>query len=102
MEYNELITRAQQAAVDAPDADAILAGVHRTMHRRHRQRQVALSTVLVLGVGTALFFAQPSYERHITLAEHVSAHLDTPTTRTPAPLVGYRHSKYNHQIYTLL
>ena len=102
MEYNELITRAQQAAVDAPDADTILSGMHHTLNRRRRQRQAVLSTVLVLVVGASSLLLQPRYESHITLAEQVSAHIDTPATRTPAPLVGYRHSMYNRQIYTLL
>ena len=38
MEYNELITRAQRAAVDSPDTDAILTGMHRTLRRRRQQR----------------------------------------------------------------
>lgn len=102
MEYNELITKAQQASVDAPDTDAILSGMHRTLRRRSRQRQMVLSVVLVFAMGTSVFFLQPHYETHLTLAERVSAHIDTPATRTPAPLVGYRHSMYNRQIYTLL
>ena len=102
MEYNELITRAQQAEVDAPDTDTILSGMYRTLNRRRRQRQVVLSMVLVLVVGASSLFLQPRYESHITLAERVSAHIDTPATKTPAPLVGYRHSVYNRQIYTLL
>lgn len=88
--------------VDAPDTDAILTGVHLTLNRRRRQRQALLSTAVVLVTGVSLFFMQPRYENHITLAECVSAHIDTPATRTPAPLVGYRNSMYNHQIYTLL
>ena len=102
MEYNELITRAQQAAVDVPDTDTILSGMHRTLNCRRRQRQAVLSAVLVLVVGASGLFLQPRYESHITIAEQVSAHIDTPPTQTPAPLVGYRHSMYNRQIYTLL
>ena len=103
MEYNELITRAQRAAVDSPDTDAILTGMHRTLRRRRQQRQTVLSMVLVLAVGTSVFFLQPSpTQQPRTLAECVSLQLDTPPTRTPAPLVGYRHSVYNRQIYTLL
>ena len=102
MEYNELISRVQQVAVDAPDTDTILSGMHRTMNRRRRQRQTVLSSVLVLVMGASGLFLQPRYESHITLAEQVSAHIDTPPTKTPAPLVGYRHSIYYRQIYTLL
>ena len=102
MEYNELIARAQQATFEAPDTDTILSGMHRTLNRRRRQRQAVLSTILVLVVGASGLFLQPRYESHITLAEQVSAHIDTPPTKTPAPLVGYRHSMYNRQIYTLL
>lgn len=102
MEYNELITKAQQVSVDAPDTDAILTGMHRTLRRRQQQRQALFSTLLVLAVGVAVFSFQPRYESHVTLAELVSSRIDTPPTRTPAPLVGYRHSMYNRQIYTLL
>jgi hypothetical protein len=102
MEYNELITKAQQASVDVPDTDAILAGMHRTLRRRRQHWQAVLSMVIVFAIGTAAYFLQPRYETRLTLAECVSAHIDTPPTRTPAPLVGYRHSMYNRQIYTLL
>lgn len=102
MEYNELITKAQQAAVDSPDTDAILTGMHRTLRRRRQQWQALLSVVMLLAVGTSVFFLQPRSETRLTLAECVSAHIDTPSTKTPAPLVGYRHSMYNRQIYTLL
>ncbi len=102
MEYNELITRAQQVSVDTPDTNAILAGMSRTLRRRRRQRQALLSAMGLLVVGVGLLFLQPRHEGHITLAERVSAQIDTPATRTPAPLVGYRHSMYNRQIYTLL
>lgn len=102
MEYNSIIARAQQTPVEAPDADAILSGMRRTLRRRSRQRQMVLSVVLVLAMGTSVFILQPRYETHLTLAECVSAHIDTPATRMPAPLVGYRHSMYNRQIYTLL
>lgn len=102
MDYNELITRAQHAAADAPGTDEILTGMHRTMRYRRRQRQAVLSVALVLVAGMSLLLLKPDYESHITLVESVSAHIDTPVTRTPAPLVGYRNSMYNRQIYTLL
>ena len=102
MEYNELITRVQQASVDVPATDAILTGMHRTLRHRRQQRQALLSLVMLLAVGTSVFFMQPRNETRLTLAECVSAHIDTPPTKTPAPLVGYRHSMYNRQIYTLL
>lgn len=102
MEYTELITRAQQAPVEVPDTDSILGGMHRTLQRRRRQRQAALSMLLVLAVGASAFFMQPRYETSVTLAEQVSARIDTPPTRIPVPLAGYRHSMYNRQIYTLL
>ena len=102
MEYNELITRVQQASVDVPDTDAILTGMHRTLRHRRQQRQMLLSVAIVLAMGTSLFFLQPRNETRLTLAECVSAHIATPPPKTPAPLVGYRHSMYNRQIYTLL
>ena len=102
MEYNELITRVQQASVDSPDTDAILSGMRRTLRRRRQQRQAIFSVVLVFAVGSSVFFLQPHNEIPLTLAESVSAHIDTPSTKTPAPIVGYRHSVYNRQIYTLI
>ena len=48
MEYNELITKARQVPVDAPDADAILDGMHRTLRHRRLQRQALLSLALVM------------------------------------------------------
>jgi len=101
MEYEDLIEQAQQMSIDVPDTDAILSGMHRTMHRRLRQRQSVLSVLLFLGAFTTLFFAQPVGKSPLTLAERVSAHLDTPSNDTPAPLVGYQHSIRNRQIYTL-
>ena len=103
MEYNELINRMQQASVDAPDAENILAGMRCTVHRRRMQQQVLLSSVLVLAVIAPAFLLQYGHnEARITLAEQVSLKIDTKSTRTPAPIVGYRHSMYNRQIYTLL
>lgn len=102
MEYNELITRARQAAADTPDADTILCGMHRTLRRRRRQRQALLSAALILAAGSSAFLIQPRYETPVTLAEQVSLRIDTPPTKTPAPIAGYRHSMYNRQIYTLL
>ena len=102
MEYNELITKVQQAVVDAPGTDDILSGMRRTLRRRRQQGQAVLSVVILLVAGVSLFFIWPRYEKHLTLAESVSAHIDTPPTRTPAPIVGYRHSIYNRQINTLL
>lgn len=101
MEYNELITKAQQSVDDAPDADTIIAGVHHAMRRR-RQRQALVSVVVALAVGTSAFFMQPRYETSVTLAEQVSRRVDTPRTKLPAPVMGYQHSIYKRQIYTLL
>ena len=103
MEYNELITQARQTSIEAPDTDTILDGMRHTLHRRQRQRQTLFSAVLILAVGTLLLFEhQPGKQlTAMTLAEQVSAHLDNPPTKQPAPLVGYRNSIYNHNIYTL-
>ena len=101
MEYNELITKAQQTLADIPDADTIITGMHRTMRRR-RQLQTLVSLAIVLAVGTSAFFMQPRYEAPVTLAEQVSLSVDTPQTNLPAPILGYQHSIYNRQIYTLL
>ena len=102
MEYNELIARAQRAPVDAPATDDLLAGMRRTLHRRRRQRQALLSAALLLVVCLPALFLQPHEEYSATLVEQVSRRLDTPPTHTPAPILGYRNSMYNRQIYTLL
>lgn len=102
MEYNELITKAQQASVDTPDADTILSGMHRTLRRRQQRHSLLLSLTLVALVGLSVALMQPAEERPLTLAERVSAQLAKPTSKTPPSLVGYRHSVRNHQIYTLI
>lgn len=104
MEYNELITRVQQAPVEAPDTDALLQGMHHTLQRRQRQRQWAVSMffVLVMGATIALLPSATPTAHPITLAEQVSRRLDVPRNNAPAPLVGYRHSIRNRQIYTLI
>lgn len=103
MEYNELIAQARQAATDAPDTDAILGAMRCTLRRRQQRCQALLSAVLVLAVGASLLSVYQPAGRlaSTTLAERVSARLDTPPTNLPAPLVGYRNSIYNHNIYTL-
>lgn len=102
MEYNELITRAQCASVDVPDTDTILGDMRRTLHRRYRQRQVAVSLAIVFAVGASVTTIPPRQDKTVTLAERVCLRIDTPPTQVPAPLVGYRNSMYNRQIYTLL
>jgi hypothetical protein len=104
MEYNELITRVQQAPVEVPGTEALLQGMHRTLQRRQKQRQWAVSMffVLVVGATIALLPSATPAARPITLAEQVSRQIDVPRSNTPAPLIGYRNSIHNRQIYTLL
>ena len=102
MEYNELIEKVKQTSVDVPATDAILGGIRHTVRRRRNQRQLVFSLTLVLAVGASAYFMQPRYEKTITLAELVSRNIDTPPTQEPAPIVGYRNSIHNRQIYTLL
>lgn len=104
MEYNELITSVQQAPVDAPNTDAILQGMRRTLHRRRQRRQTLATTVVVLlASATMVLPLLPSqHEPLVTLAERVSSQLDARPNNLPAPLAGYLHSMYNRQIYTLL
>ena len=104
MEYNDLITRVQQAPVDVPDADAILGSMRRTVRRRELRRRTLLSSVFVLAVGVAMIF--PLSTSHgtseLTLAERVSRSLDVRPNDIPAPLLGYQHSMHNRQILTLI
>ena len=104
MEYNELIEQARQATVDAPGTDTIMGGMRRTLRRCRQQRQTFISALLVLAVGASLTIARPSYGHPaaMTLAEQVSARLDSTPDTLPASLAGYRHSNYYRQIYTLI
>lgn len=102
MEYNELIEKVQQTSVDVPDTDAILGGIRHTVRRRRQQRQLVFSLTIILAVGASAYFMQPRQEKTITLAELVSRDINTPPSHEPAPIVGYRNSIHNHQIYTLL
>lgn len=104
MEYNDLITRVQQASVETPGTDVLLQGVHRTLQHRQKRRQWVVSMVFVLLMGgtVVLSLPTPSKPRQLTLAERVSRTVDAPRSKMPAPLVGYRNSIHNRQIYTLI
>lgn len=104
MEYNELITRVRRASVEAPDTDTLLQGMRHTLKHRQQRRQWIVSMVFVLFVGgsVALLLPAAPAPRQLTLVERVSRQLDTPRNNTPAPLVGYRNSIRNRQIYTLI
>lgn len=98
MEYNELIERAQRMSVDIPDTDTILSGMRRTLYRRRQQRRIVFSLAIVLVVGTSAYFMQPRSGKTITLAEAISATLQSSPNDLPAPLAGYKNSIRNHQI----
>lgn len=98
MEYNKLIERAQQTPIEVPDTDSILGGMRHTMHRRRQQRRLVFSLTLVLAIGTSVYFMQPHPEKTITLAETISATLQSSPNGLPAPLAGYKNSIRNHQI----
>ncbi|MBQ8704027.1 MAG: hypothetical protein IJ524_06595 [Bacteroidales bacterium] len=104
MEYNELITRVQQAPTEAPSTDTLLGGMRNTLRRRRQQRQTLVSAVAVLVIGGAAILSLPASERSTepTLAERVSRSLDTRPNDIPAPLLGYQHSTFNRQILTLI
>lgn len=104
MEYNDLITRVQQAPVDVPDADAILGSMRRTVRRRELRRRTLLSSAFVLAVGVAMVLplATSHGTSELTLAERVSRSLDVRPNDIPAPLLGYQHSIHNRQILTLI
>ncbi len=102
MEYNELIERAQRMSVDIPDTDTILSGMRRTLYRRRQQRRIVFSLAIVLVVGTSAYFMQLRSEKAITLAETISATLQSSPTDLPAPLAGYKNSIRNHQTTALI
>ena len=104
MEYNELITRARRLYVSAPDTDVILRGMRHRMKRRQQRRQwvVSMALVVLMGASTAFLLQPTATQPRLTLAESVSRQLDKPRSNMPAPLVGYRNSIRNHQIYTLI
>lgn len=104
MEYNELITRVQQAPTEVPSTDTLLGGMRRTLRRRQQQRQILISAAAMLLIGGAASLSLPSSGRNTepTLAERVSRSLNTRPNDIPAPLAGYRHSTFNHQILTLI
>lgn len=103
MEYNELIEKAQHAPVDTPDTDVILGGMHHTLNRR-RQHNTLLATAACLIVASApLFFSLTSQSPAPTLAEVVSATIQSSPNDLPAPIAGYRNSIRNHnKIITLI
>lgn len=98
MEYNKLIERVQQMPIEVPDTDSILGGMRSTMHRRRKQRRLVFSLAIVLVVGTSAYFMQPRSGKTITLAEAISATLQSSPNDLPAPLAGYKNSIRNHQI----
>jgi len=97
MEYKELIEKTQHVPVDVPDTDAIIDGMRRTLHRRRQQYQLIFSLVIVLAVGTSAYFMHPRSEKTITLAEAISATIQSSPNDLPAPLTGYKNSIRNHQ-----
>lgn len=104
MEYSELITRAQQAPLEAPGTDVVLEGMRNTMHRRRQNRRwLVMALYLLVAGGTIATLLPPTPAgQPVALVEKVSRQLDVPRDKMPAPLVGYRNSIHNRQIYTLL
>lgn len=102
MEYNDLITRVQQAPVEVPDTDTILGSMRRTVRRKELRRRTLLSSVFILVAGGAMMLPlfTPPHTGELTLAERVSRSLDVRPNDIPAPLLGYQHSMYNRQILT--
>lgn len=104
MEYNELIEKVRHTAVDTPDTDAILDGMHHTMRRRRQRQTTAVAAVCLLLAVVPLTFRIPlsTSHPHPTLVETVSATLPSSPNDLPAPLAGYKNSLRNHQIETVI
>ena len=104
MEYNELIEKVQQTPVDTPDTDAILGGMRHTLQRRRQRNTIlaAAACLLLAMVPMTFRFQLSTFNSSPTLAETVSATLQSSPDDLPAPLAGYRNSIRNHQTTTLI
>lgn len=102
MEYNELIERVQHTSVDIPDTNAILGGMRRTIHRRRQKKTILASTACLIIAIIPLALSINRESPTPTLAEVVSATIQSSSDELPAPLTGYRNSIRNHQTTTLI
>lgn len=102
MEYNKLIEKIQRTPVDIPDTDTILGGMRRTLHRRRQQRTLLTTMACLLLVTVSIRLSVDSASSSPTLAEVVSATLQSSPNDLPAPLAGYKNSIRNHQAITII
>ena len=105
MEYNKMIELVRQSTPEAPETTELLAGVHRTLQVRRRQ-QAMLASIACIALLTVplltLNFQSSSPNPSPTLAEAVSATVESAPNNMPAPLAGYRNSIRNHQTLTII
>ena len=102
MEYNKLIEKIQRTPVDIPDTDTILGGMRHTLHRRRHQRTMLTTMACLLLVTVPISLSVGSASSSPTLAEVVSATLQSSPNDLPAPLAGYKNSIRNHQTKTII
>ena len=102
MEYNKIIELARQSAPDAPGTDEVLNPIHHRLRVR-RQRQSVLATLACLLLAASpLALLYHGNTPSTTLAEAVSATIQTAPDDLPAPLAGYQNSIRNHKTMMLL
>lgn len=105
MEYNKMIELARQSSPDAPGTGEVLNSVRQRLYLRRQRQRLTLAAVLTLllgGTATMPLLATQDEEPTLTLAEKVSARVDTPKSKLPPPIVGYQHSISNRNIMTLI
>ena len=99
-----MIELARESAPDAPDTGELLSNVRQRLYNRRQRQRLTLAAVLALLLGGAatLPLLVQGEEPTLTLAERVSARVDTPKSKLPAPIAGYQHSISNRNIMTLI
>lgn len=81
-----------------------MRSVRQTLQRRDQRRRTVLSSLFLLLACVAIVLPLTSTQepQELMLAERVSRSLNARPNELPAPLLGYQHSIYNRQIYTLI
>lgn len=105
MEYNKMIELVRQSGTDAPDTAAVLSKVQQRLTLRRQRQRLTLTAVLALLLGGTVTLPLLTTQGEVptlTLAERVSARVDTPKSKLPAPIAGYQHSITNRNIMTLI
>ena len=100
-----MIELVRQSTPEAPETVELLAGVHRTMQVRRRQQAMlaSIACIALLTVPLITLNLQPTTPNsYPTLAEAVSATVESAPNNMPAPLAGYRNSIRNHKTLTII